>query len=246
MHDYASSPDGCVEDPPYDPTMCGFNNSDSCVPLNGCGNPIAYVFFCSFTLLGTYVMLNVTVAVILESFSVSNEDEEPIFDPELLSEFQNKWALVDPKAKGFVQVAKLTTIFAILKPPLVNVAAVQDRKAILNYLCSLQLPMYEGETVYFTDTLLAVAREMVKEAVDDELDAIGSVTPHIDDVLHRRRLHYQAHEYFAARLIQRSVLAWLRCKREMERQYMEEYKQKIKKPNTRIKKQRGAAVLTTG
>ncbi|KAK1934630.1 Sodium channel protein 1 brain [Phytophthora citrophthora] len=246
MHDYASSPDGCVEDPPYDPTMCGFNNSDNCVPLNGCGNPIAYLFFCSFTLLGTYVMLNVTVAVILESFSVSNEDEEPLFDPELLSEFQRKWAFVDPKAKGFVPVAKLTTIFAILKPPLVNVTAVQDRKAVLNFLCSLQLPMYEGETIYFTDTLLAVAREMVKEAVDDELDAIGSITPPIEDVSHRRRLHYKAHEYFAARQIQHSVHAWLRCKREMERQYLEEYKQKIKKPSVRVKKQRGAAVLTTG
>ncbi|KAJ8559206.1 hypothetical protein ON010_g8243 [Phytophthora cinnamomi] len=41
MHDYVSSPDGCVDDPPYDPTMCGFNNSATCVPLNGCGNPIA-------------------------------------------------------------------------------------------------------------------------------------------------------------------------------------------------------------
>ncbi|GMF42977.1 unnamed protein product [Phytophthora fragariaefolia] len=135
MHDFAASPEGCVDDPPYDPTMCGFHNAADCVPLNGCGNPIAYLFFCSFTLLGTYVMLNVTVAVILESFSVSNEDEEPLFDPELLGEFQAKWAQVDPKAKGFIPVSKLYAIFTILDPPLVKLDAVRDKRSFLHFVC---------------------------------------------------------------------------------------------------------------
>ncbi|KAE9315095.1 hypothetical protein PR003_g19081 [Phytophthora rubi] len=246
MHDFAASPEGCVDDPPYDPTMCGFNNSATCVPLNGCGNPIAYLFFCSFTLLGTYVMLNVTVAVILESFSVSNEDEEPLFDPELLGEFQTKWAAVDPKAKGFIPVSKLYAIFTILDPPLVKSDALRDRSSFLHFVCGLHLPMYEGETIYFTDTLLAMTREMVKEAVDNEFNAIGSITPTVDDTPSRRRLHYQAHEYFAVRQIQRAVAAWLRFKRQIEKKYMEEYKSKIKKDTSRPKKQRGAVVLTTG
>ncbi|KAG6604562.1 Voltage-gated Ion Channel (VIC) Superfamily [Phytophthora cinnamomi] len=246
MHDYVSSPDGCVDDPPYDPTMCGFNNSATCVPLNGCGNPIAYLFFCSFTLLCTYVMLNVTVAVILESFSVSNEDEEPLFDSELLGEFQTKWAEVDPKAKGFIPASKLYAIFTILDPPLVKADAVRDKRSFLRFVCGLRLPMYEGETIYFTDTLLAMTREMVKETVADELNAIGSITPAMDDMPSRQRLHYQAHEYFAVRQIQRAVAAWLRFKRQIEKKYMDEYKSKIKKGPTRPKKQRGAVVVTTG
>ncbi|GMF14725.1 unnamed protein product [Phytophthora lilii] len=40
MHDFASSPEGCVDDPLYDPKMCGFSDSDDCTPLNGCGNPV--------------------------------------------------------------------------------------------------------------------------------------------------------------------------------------------------------------
>ncbi|KAL4110193.1 hypothetical protein PRIC1_001886 [Phytophthora ramorum] len=246
MHDFAGTTQGCVDDPPYDPTMCGFNNSDDCIPLNGCGNPIAYLFFCSFTLLGTYVMLNVTVAVILESFSVSNEDEEPLFDPEVLSEFQIKWAEVDPQAKGYIPVAKLHAICTILEEPLVSSDALRDKRSFLKFVTGLGLPMYEGETVYFTDTLLAMTREMVKAGVQDELNAIGSVTPSMEDMRSRQRLHYQAHDYFAARQIQRSVSGWLRCKRQLEKEYMEEYKSKIKKPSVRPKKQRGALVVTTG
>lgn len=135
MHDLASRSTGCVDDPSYDPTMCGFNNSEGCVPLNGCGNPIAYLFFCSFTLLVTYVMLNVTIAVILEGFSLSHEDEEPLFEPELLQEFQNKWSCVDPRATGFIRVARVWALVAMLEPPLVKTEVAASKNGFLRYTC---------------------------------------------------------------------------------------------------------------
>lgn len=136
MHDLASRPAGCVDEPPYDPTMCGFSNAVDCTPLNGCGNPIAFAFFCSFTLLVTYVMLNLTIAVILEGFSLSHEDEEPLFEPELLNEFQLKWSEVDPKATGFVSVTKLWTLVAILEAPLVKPDVGFNKAAFLRYVCT--------------------------------------------------------------------------------------------------------------
>ncbi|KAI9998492.1 hypothetical protein PInf_002880 [Phytophthora infestans] len=244
MHDFASSPEGCVDDPPYDPNMCGFSDSVDCIPLNGCGNPIAYLFFCSFTSLGTYVMLNVTVAVILESFSVSNEDEEPLFDPELLLEFQNKWAKVDPKAKGFVPLVRLYAVVATLEPPLVKPEVMSDKNAFLHFMTTLT--MYEGDTVYFTEVLLAMTREMVKEDVDDDLEGIGNIKLPSYDTPSHHRLDYQAHEYLAVRRIQRSVAHWLQVKRLLEKRSMEDYKIKIKKPATRPKRHRGSLVVTTG
>jgi hypothetical protein len=59
-------------------------------------------------------------------------------------------------------------------------------------------------------------------------------------------MDFYAQEYFAVVLIQRSVAAWLRIKRELEKQYMEEYKNKIKKPSGRPKKVRDARVYTIG
>ena len=47
-----------------------------CIPLDGCGTPVAFPYFILFTLLVTYVMLNVFVAVILDAFSNEGTEEE--------------------------------------------------------------------------------------------------------------------------------------------------------------------------
>ncbi|CEG50199.1 voltage-gated ion channel superfamily [Plasmopara halstedii] len=244
MHDLASYSPGCVDDPPYDPNMCGFHDFEGCIPLNGCGNPIAYGFFCTFTLLVTYVMLNLTIAVILEGFSLSHEDEEPLFEPELLDEFQTKWADIDPKATGFVKVDKLLLLINLLKPPLGKFGMPFDMAHFFKYMCLLEVPLYDGEFVYFRDVLLAMTREMVKVNSDSDMpDQDSSI---IGVVGAKRRIEFFAHQYFGARRIQRRVAEWLYTKRQLERRYMEEYKTKIKKPSGRPKRQRDARVFTVG
>jgi hypothetical protein len=52
-------------------TMCGFVNAPGCLPLNGCGSNMAFPYFISFTLLISFVFLNLFIAVIIEGFSVS-------------------------------------------------------------------------------------------------------------------------------------------------------------------------------
>ncbi|KAE9001800.1 Sodium channel protein type 5 subunit alpha [Phytophthora rubi] len=247
MHDLASNTPGCIDDPPYNATMCGFNNFDGCQPLNGCGNPIAYAFFCTFTLLITYVMLNLTIAVILEGFSLSHEDEEPLFEPELLEEFKTKWADIDPKATGFVKVDKMLLLVNLLKPPLGKFGLPFHMAHFFKYMCQLELPLYEDEYVHFRDVLLAMTREMVKlnagtiSDMPPDQDSSNSSAP-----VSKRRIEFTAHQYFGARRIQRQVAEWLRIKRQLEKTYMEEYKNKIKKPSGRPKKQRDARVFTVG
>ena len=37
MYDMATDREGCVDDPDYDPDMCGFTDRANCTPLDGCG-----------------------------------------------------------------------------------------------------------------------------------------------------------------------------------------------------------------
>lgn len=141
MHDLAASADGCVDDPPFDPTMCGFTDSADCVPLNGCGSLVAYAYFCTFTLLVTFVMLNLTIAVILEGFSASQENDEPLYEPELLEEFQYKWADIDKRARGLVRVTKLRTLVSILEPPLGRYGVTITRSDFLRLMCTSRPPL---------------------------------------------------------------------------------------------------------
>ncbi|KAF4323781.1 hypothetical protein BBO99_00000958 [Phytophthora kernoviae] len=250
MHDLAAPTPGCVDDPPYDPNMCGFNDFDGCIPLNGCGTPISFLFFCSFTLLVTYVMLNLTIAVILEGFSLSHEDEDPLFDPELLQEFQVKWADIDPKATEFVKVDQMLHLVNILKPPLGRFGLPFGMIYFLKYMCQLKIPLYEGEYVHFRDVLIAMTREMVKGLTRD-LGTISAMSSDQDSgsaggLVSKRRIEFFAHQYFSVCRIQRQVANWLQVKRQLEKKAIEEYKNKIKKPSGRPKKQRNSRVYTTG
>ncbi|KAE8884912.1 hypothetical protein PF003_g31106 [Phytophthora fragariae] len=167
MYDLASSTSGCVSDPPYDPDMCGFNNSEDCKPLNGCGNPVAYIFFCSFTIIVSYVMLNLTVAVVLEGFASSQqEDDDAILVPELLDEFQYKWAELDPVATGFIRVDKMLQFINSVAPPLGWFGIPLPMPQCFRYMYSLRIPLYDGELVHFRDVIMAMTREMIK-AVDE-------------------------------------------------------------------------------
>ncbi|KAJ0412146.1 hypothetical protein ATCC90586_005759 [Pythium insidiosum] len=246
MHDFASNVTDCVDDPDYNASMCGFNDFEDCIPLNGCGTSLSYPYFLTFTLLVTYVMLNLTIAVILEGFSLSQEDEEPLIEPELLEEFQNKWADIDIEATGFIHVRRMRVLITLLEPPLGHPHVLADKGRFFQYMKSLRLPMYGSDVVHFKDVLLAMAREMVKETVAGDPGAISEIAPPAEDATSRLRLEFHVHQFFAICAIQRAVAEWLRTKRELEKHYMEEYMNKIKKPSGRPKKARDARVYTIG
>uniref|UniRef100_K3WPZ9 Ion transport domain-containing protein n=1 Tax=Globisporangium ultimum (strain ATCC 200006 / CBS 805.95 / DAOM BR144) TaxID=431595 RepID=K3WPZ9_GLOUD len=57
MHELSTTTTDCVHDPSFDATMCGFNSA------------VAYLYFCSFMLLVTSMLLNIFITVIFEGFT---------------------------------------------------------------------------------------------------------------------------------------------------------------------------------
>ena len=82
MHDINHVEDGCDEDPQYDDEVCGFSrdfsriglDSPNCRPLNGCGSALALPYFVSFMLFVPFVFLNLFIAVILEAFYETKDE----------------------------------------------------------------------------------------------------------------------------------------------------------------------------
>lgn len=82
MHELSAT-HNCVSDPAYDPNVCGFSEeADTCVPLDGCGTPVAYIYFFTFTLLVTFVLLNIFIAVILEGFANEKDRASSVLLPQ--------------------------------------------------------------------------------------------------------------------------------------------------------------------
>ena len=113
--------DQCVDDPPYDATMCGFSYpqfTEGCVPMNGCGvGRAANFYFFSFQVLCTFVMFNLIVFYVLDSFASGSKQEDSLnpAEEELLL---STWLKFDTKCSGFLETERVADFFYSLPQPL--------------------------------------------------------------------------------------------------------------------------------
>lgn len=145
-------------------------------PQNGCGFPVAaVVFYYSFTLLVTFVMLNVFIAVILEGFGDMNDQEKSTLSPSELKDFTAVWAEFDPTARMLVPAAKLLPMFRKLRRPMGFSQEIPDED-VRRFIASVDINTYRGNLVHFVDVALAAAKRAVSHALElrgQELEEVG-------------------------------------------------------------------------
>jgi uncharacterized membrane protein YgcG len=74
MHEAAATSNCGAIPSVYNSSVCGYADSErGCEPIDGCGNWFAFPYFVSFSIVVTFVFLNLFIAVVLEAFSVSTE-----------------------------------------------------------------------------------------------------------------------------------------------------------------------------
>jgi len=97
------------------------NEERGCDPLavpTDCGSPIAVPYFISFTIIGSFVMLNLVVAVILENFTALGNVNSDLVSTNDIVEFKEAWGFYDPDADGMIPVKSLPLLLVDLPPPL--------------------------------------------------------------------------------------------------------------------------------
>jgi hypothetical protein len=117
MHDVAEQQEGCNSNPSYDADYCGYNTKPGCKPLNGCGTPDIYPFLITFTLLVSFVFLNLFIGVILEGFNNADLKKKAI-KPEDFIRFAEHWSHYDPDATCFIHTSQLEDFMQTLYRPL--------------------------------------------------------------------------------------------------------------------------------
>ncbi|KAL3673234.1 hypothetical protein V7S43_000957 [Phytophthora oleae] len=176
MHELAAT-DNCVVDPDYDPSMCGFANFEGCKPLDGCGSPVAFLYLCSFTMLITYILLNIFIAVILEGFANEKDHANGVLLPQHYENFVETWSVFDPKATGMIQWHLLPKLIQQLDQPLgyggQNEVPAKEITAFIDFL---DISVYNGNRVFFNDVVRKLGKfvlDVVNEApVPDLPDSI--------------------------------------------------------------------------
>tara|TARA_B110001450_G_C17556841_1_gene455028 strand:+ start:43 stop:555 length:513 start_codon:yes stop_codon:yes gene_type:complete len=147
-----------------------------------CGNEfVAYFYFISFMVIVSFVFLNLFVAIILESFNTSQDEEDLKIGQQTLDVFTEIWSKYDKKGKGFISHDQLECIIDNLiqeESELLLDARIQMTEGDLDkytfenntYLFNLSKNQYLSGNVLLRQGEIAKERkkEMDKENESDE------------------------------------------------------------------------------
>ncbi|GAB6021165.1 hypothetical protein CHUAL_003795 [Chamberlinius hualienensis] len=188
MHD-------CMVSPPF--CTLGENYWDSdCGSFTG-----SLIYFCSFYVIITYIVLNLLVAIIMENFSLfySNE-EDALLSYADIRNFQNTWNLVDCNQRGVIPVRRVKFVLRLLKGRL-EVDPEKDR-LLFKHMCYELERLHNGEDVTFHDVLNMLSYRSV-----DIRKALQ-----LEELLAREELEYIIEEEVAKQTIRQ----WLdKCLKRM-------------------------------
>jgi hypothetical protein len=172
-----------------DAELEAFGDSTCCIELYGCGDAgWALFFFYSFTLLVTFVMLNLFLGVILEAFE-DNETGDTL-SPAELDLFCEDWCKFDNDGTGNMKVSDLTSFMQILDKPMgfgEEYDANNDELYMRLEECgimNIQVDQSEEPVVHIHQVATALAQRVVQERIgsaDIDLDPTAVKSEHANE-----------------------------------------------------------------
>uniref|UniRef100_T1INA8 Ion transport domain-containing protein n=1 Tax=Strigamia maritima TaxID=126957 RepID=T1INA8_STRMM len=209
MHDCMISAPYCTQGKDYWDTDCG----------NFTGS---IIYFCSFYVIITYIVLNLLVAIIMENFSLfySNE-EDALLSYADIRNFQNTWNIVDVNQRGVIPVRKVKFVLRLLKGRL-EVDPEKDR-LLFKHMCYELERLHNGDDVTFHDVLNMLsyrsvdirkslqleellAREELEYIIEEEV-AKQTIRQWLDKCLKRIRTKEQSSLINSLRATNEAILA---------------------------------------
>ncbi|CAF0755497.1 unnamed protein product [Brachionus calyciflorus] len=130
---------------------------------NGCGNfGLAIAFLVTFVILTRVILLNLFIAVLLESYSLANSLEENGITQDDFDMFFLIWQKYDPYATQFIKANQLSNFIAELDSPFCVPKPNDKAIALFN------IPITQNEMVHCLDVLHAVAKYSSGECEEDD------------------------------------------------------------------------------
>lgn len=129
----------------------------------GCGTNLAYLYYMSFMIIFSYILLNLLTGIVIEGFYLRSRLSNSKISATHINKFTRKWREHDPDSTGFVHWESAKLILMGLKPPL-GIHQQYKSPHILNlYFQSLKLPLYRSKStsklyIHMYDMMLALAK----------------------------------------------------------------------------------------
>ena len=176
-----------------------------------CGQGVlAVAFFFLYQLIGALLMMNLMVGVVVDVFSSTSIRENMRVSQTHILEFQAAWQKYDPEGTYYISAHYLPFLLRELLAPLgvrESAGSAPHAIAVLRRLEEAWLPIREGK-VQFQETLFALARCAAGKRLPEckFVDKLNKHARRVIDLHHMRAaaVEWNAHEYFAAEMIQRT------------------------------------------
>ena len=157
-------------DKEYDPDWCGTPHQSS-----------PWIFFLLIQTFITGLLFELVTAIVLDEFSKMNKNEELPVNGDMISNFNEHWAQLDPKATQMIPQYKLLPFLKSVSPPIFE-SEEEAKKEIFNM--NIVVNRVSGcLMVQYVDTLVAVTRYLyvkdLGEQIGRELDVAMIESPEL-------------------------------------------------------------------
>jgi hypothetical protein len=118
----------------YGFTKCGESNS-------------GYAFLTSFYMLVSFIFFNLLIAILLEAFEVTHNQEETLIKQHHIVKFRKHWSKFDPNGKGMIKSTDMPALLKVLGPPHGPPFHAVTNRALGYVIGGLLLPLYRKRKV---------------------------------------------------------------------------------------------------
>jgi hypothetical protein len=147
----------------YDENFCGAKHTT------------AVAYFTVFTVVVGGLLFELITAIVLDEFGKMNDSEKLPVNGDMIANFNDHWALLDPKATQLIPQHKLLPFLKSVDPPIF-----ENRNEASKEIFKMNIAATEGKggvlMVHYVDTLVAVVRYQYVKKLGEDVGADLDVT----------------------------------------------------------------------
>ena len=150
------------------PATSGCDDSSNCAIGECCGSQGAPAYFIAFVVLGTFVTLNLLIAVVVDNFSNQKREEEgeDVTDDNI-KEFEVAWRRLDPEVTGYIPLSEVINLIKETPPPMGTYGTNITRMGMIRFMKNLNLQTGDSEYLHYQDALSAFTTRAMGIHVND-------------------------------------------------------------------------------
>jgi len=110
-------------------------------------SPYAWIYYFTYMIVGSNLLFQLIVAVVLEQFGSAKEEEESVVSPDTIEMFATTWREMDPQQTHLIAFGQVPIFLKLLGDPL-GLPSDATTKQIMEFLKETELKSHNGQAHY--------------------------------------------------------------------------------------------------